>query len=391
MDVKALALAEKEYIITQRHYLHRHPELSTKEYATTKHIVAELQKMGVEVITFPDITGCVGVIKGQQPGKTVMLRADIDALPIQESDLSKSYASQVSGVMHACGHDCHTAMLLGAARILSANRKFLCGTVKLIFQMGEEIGTESRHYVEEGALKGVDAIFGQHIWALLPAGKANFADGERMACSDRFTVIIHGKAAHGSAPHQGQDAVVAAAAVVMGLQTLASRQNNPQNSFVLTVGMMNGGTQSNIIAEKVELVGTTRTFNREFRQKLPAMIKKIAEDVAQGYGCTVDSTYFFGPAPLINEHKVLNDLARGAVIKIMGKEALVPMVKQMGAEDFSVYMESTPGVFGFLGAQNKAKGICCVHHHPAFDVDEDVLPLGAGVYAQFAIDYLAKK
>jgi metal-dependent amidase/aminoacylase/carboxypeptidase family protein len=121
------------------------------------------------------------------------------------------------------------------------------------------------------------------------------------------------------------------------------------------------------------------------------MIKKIAEDVAQGYGCTVDSTYFFGPAPLINEHKVLNDLARGAVIKIMGKEALVPMVKQMGAEDFSVYMESTPGVFGFLGAQNKAKGICCVHHHPAFDVDEDVLPLGAGVYAQFAIDYLAKK
>lgn len=390
MDVKALALGEKDYIIAQRHYLHAHPELSTKEFATTEHIIEELKKMGIEVITFPNTTGCVGVIKGEKPGKTVMLRADIDALPIQEEDLSKSYASKVPGVMHACGHDCHTAMLLGAGRILSRNRQLLRGTVKLLFQMGEEIGTESRHYVEAGALEGVDAIFGQHIWALLPAGRANFADGERMACSDRFTITIQGKAAHGSAPHEGSDGIIAAAAIVMGLQTLVSRRNNPQNSFVLTVGMMNGGTQSNIIAEKVELVGTTRTFNKVFRKELPAMIEEVAKEIAKGYGCTADSTYFFGPAPLINEHEELNETARSAVLKIMGEDALIPFDKQMGAEDFSVYMENTPGVFGFLGCQNKAKGICCVHHHPAFEVDEDVMPFGAGIYAQFAIDYLAK-
>ena len=335
MDVKALALGEKDYIIAQRHYLHAHPELSTKEFATTEHIIEELKKMGIEVITFPNTTGCVGVIKGEKPGKTVMLRADIDALPIQEEDLSKSYASKVPGVMHACGHDCHTAMLLGAGRILSRNRQMLRGTVKLLFQMGEEIGTESRHYVEAGALEGVDAIFGQHIWALLPAGRANFADGERMACSDRFTITIQGKAAHGSAPHEGSDGIIAAAAIVMGLQTLVSRRNNPQNSFVLTVGMMNGGTQSNIIAEKVELVGTTRTFNKVFRKELPAMIEKVAKEIAKGYGCTADSTYFFGPAPLINEHEELNETARSAVLKIMGEDALIPFDKHLQVESLN--------------------------------------------------------
>lgn len=390
MDVKTLALAQKEYILAQRHYLHKHPELGTKEINTTKHIVGELEKMGIEVISFPDITGCVGIIKGSKPGKTVMLRADIDALPIQEADLTKPYASEVAGVMHACGHDCHTAMLLGAAQILQAHQEQLSGTVKLLFQMGEEIGTESRHYVEAGALEGVDAIFGQHIWSLLPAGKANFADGERMACSDRFTITIHGKAAHGSAPNEGQDALVTAAAIVMSLQTLVSRHNNPLNTFVLTVGMMNGGTQSNIIADQVELVGTTRTFNKEFRKQLPEMIKKVAANVAEGYGCTIESTYFFGPAPLINEHKELNEIARGAAEKILGQDALITMDKQMGAEDFSVYMDKVPGVFGFIGCQNKAKGICCAHHHPSFDVDEDVLPFGAGIYAQFAFDYLSK-
>lgn len=316
------------------------------------------------------------------------LRADIDALPIQEADLTKSYCSRNPGVMHACGHDCHTAMLLGAARILSSHREEIHGTVKLLFQMAEEIGTESRHYVENGSLSDVDAIFGMHIWATLDAGTANFEDGPRMACSDRFTIKIHGKSAHGSAPDQGKDAIVAAAAVVMGLQTLVSRENNPQNTFVLTVGMMNGGTQSNIIADSVELVGTTRTFNKPFRNHLPDMIKEAATKIASGYGCSAECTYFFGPAPLINEHQDLNDIARHAVSEVMGQEALVHMDRQMGAEDFAVYMDSIPGVFGFLGARNRAKGIDCVHHHPAFDVDEDTFPDGTAIYARFAIDYL---
>lgn len=391
IDTKALALAEKEYIVSQRRYFHQHPELGTHEVNTTKHIVSELEKMGIEVMTFKDITGCIGIIHGKYPGKTVALRADIDALPIQEADLTKPYASKNPGVMHACGHDCHTAMLLGAARILSSHREEIHGTVKLLFQMAEEIGTESRHYVENGSLSDVDAIFGMHIWATLDAGTANFEDGERMACSDRFTIKIHGKSAHGSAPEQGHDAIVAAAAVVMGLQTLVSRKNDPQNTFVLTVGMMNGGTQSNIIADSVELVGTTRTFNKSFRKGLPDMIRSAAEKIAEGYDCSAECSYFFGPAPLINEHLDLNTIARGAVSKIMGKEALVHMDKQMGAEDFSVYMENMPGVFGFLGARNLEKGINCVHHHPAFDVDEDTFPNGTAIYAQFAMDYLAQK
>ena len=367
IDTKDLALREKNYIISQRRYFHAHPELSKQEVNTTKHIVKELTDMGIEVMTFDDITGCVGIIRGDRPGKTVVLRADIDALPIQEADLSKEYASQNAGVMHACGHDCHTAMLLGAAKILSAHREEIQGTVKLLFQMAEEIGTESRHYVENGSLADGDAIFGMHIWTPLEAGTANFEDGERMACSDRFIIKIKGKAAHGSEPDKGEDAIVAAAVVVMGLQTLVSRHNNPQNTFVLTVGMMNGGNQSNVIADEVELVGTTRAFDREFRKSLPAMIEKTAKNIAEGYGCRTECKYIFGPSPLINDHISLNETAREAVGQVMGKEALVPMEKQMGAEDFSVYMESMPGVFGFLGTGNKEKGLGAPHHSPEFD------------------------
>lgn len=391
MNIKELALAEKEYILAQRRYLHAHPELGREEFNTTKHIVEELTQMGIPVQTFTDLTGAVGTINGSRPGKTVMLRADIDALPIQEEAGSKSYCSQNPGVMHACGHDCHTAMLLAAARILAAHKQELAGTVKLLFQMGEEIGTESRHYVEKGCLDDVDAIFGQHVWALVDAGKASFEDGERMACSDRFTITVHGRSAHGSAPQEGRDAMVAAAAVVMGLQTLVSRVNNPQNSFVLSTCMMNGGTQNNILAGSVELVGTTRTFNKEFRKQLPELIKHKAQAIAEGYDCTAETTYFFGPAPLINEHRDLNELARGAVTKIMGAQALTHLDKMLGAEDFSVYMEKVPGVYGFVGVRNLAKGINCVHHHPRFEVDEDMLPYGAGIYAQFAVDFLAQK
>jgi amidohydrolase len=388
LDIKAEALSLKDYILAQRHYLHAHPELGRCEVNTTAHIVEELKKLGIEVQTFKDITGCVGIIKGGYPGKTVMLRADIDALPITEHPNGRAYASTTAGVMHACGHDAHTAMLLGAAHILAAHRKELHGTVKLLFQMGEEIGTESRHYVEEGALDDVDAIFGQHVWNLLEHGTANLEDGERMACSDRFTITIHGKAAHGSAPQEGRDSIVAAAAVVMALQTLVSRRNDPKNTFVLTVGMMNGGTASNVIADKTELVGTTRTFNKEFRKMLPEQIKSVADGVCAAYGCTADCTYFFGPAPLINDHHELNEIARAGYRAMLGDKALVPMAKQMGAEDFSVYMEKTPGVFGFLGSRNEAKGLTSPHHHPDFEPDEDVLPYGAGVYAYFAIHFL---
>ena len=387
MNVKELAKEQESYVIQCRHYLHSHPELSTKEVNTTRFIKEELEKMGVEVQEFEGITGCVGTIKGDKPGKTVMLRADIDALPITENP-GKSYCSLNPGVMHACGHDCHTSMLLGAAKILSAHRDETHGTVKLIFQMAEEIGRKSEEYVKRGALEGVDAIFGMHIWSAVPAGKVNFESGERMACSDRFTIKIHGKSSHGSAPHEGKDAIIAGAAAIQALQTIPSRINNPFNALVVTVGIFNGGTKENIIADQAELTGTVRAFNREFRNSMPEVIKSVVEPVVKGYGCSAEVDYYFGPSPLINDHEDLVQIARGAASKEMGEDALIPLKKMTGAEDFSVYMETVPGVFGYLGCRNEEKGIIAAHHHPAFDVDEDVLYHGTGIYVQFALDYL---
>ena len=387
MNVKELAKEQESYVIQCRHYLHSHPELSTKEVNTTRFIKEELEKMGVEVQEFEGITGCVGTIKGDKPGKTVMLRADIDALPITENP-GKSYCSLNPGVMHACGHDCHTSMLLGAAKILSAHRDEIHGTVKLIFQMAEEIGRKSEEYVKRGALEGVDAIFGMHIWSAVPAGKVNFESGERMACSDRFTIKIHGKSSPGSAPHEGKDAIIAGAAAIQALQTIPSRINNPFNALVVTVGIFNGRTKENIIADQAELTGTVRAFNREFRNSMPEVIKSVVEPVVKGYGCSAEVDYYFGPSPLINDHEDLVQIARGAASKEMGEDALIPLKKMTGAEDFSVYMETVPGVFGYLGCRNEEKGIIAAHHHPAFDVDEDVLYHGTGIYVQFALDYL---
>lgn len=254
--------------------------------------------------------------------------------------------------------------------------------------MAEEIGTESRHYVEHGCLDDVDAIFGQHVWSLMDSGKVNIEDGERMACSDRFTINITGKSAPADKPQQGKDAVLAAAAVVMALQSIVSRVNDPNNTLVVTTGMMNGGSGEAAMADKAQLVGTVRTFNKAFRNGMPQLIEETAKKAAAVYGCEVTSTYFFGPAPLINEHCEINAIARNAAVKIMGEDALCHLDKMTGAEDFSVFMEKTKGVYGFIGVRNLAKGLNCVHHHPKFAVDEEQLKYGAAIYAQFAYDYL---
>ncbi|MCD8221191.1 MAG: amidohydrolase [Clostridiales bacterium] len=388
--ISELAGEQEDYVIRMRRQFHAHPELGEREVETTRTIVRELESMGIPVLTFEGITGCVGVIEGSAPGATVMLRADIDALPIQEVE-GRTYGSTCPGVMHACGHDCHTAMLLGAARILKEHNDEFHGRVKLLFQMAEEIGRRSEEYVRRGALDDVDAIFGMHVWPEAQIGTVNFEGGARMACSDRFTIRVKGVSSHGSAPHLGHDAILAAAAVVMALQTLPSRSNNPLDSLVVTVGMMNGGTKQNIIADQVELVGTVRTFHKAFHESMPERIRKIAAQVAEGYGCTAESDYYFGPDPLINENADLVRLAQGAARKVVGEGCLVHRNKATGAEDFSVYMERIPGVYGYLGVGNREKGIDCIAHHPAFDVDESALQYGTGIYAQFALDYLREK
>ena len=245
-------------------------------------------------------------------------------------------------------------------------------------------------YVKRGALEGVDAIFGMHVWSDVEKGTANFESGERMACSDRFTIKIKGKSAHGSAPHEGHDAILAAAACVMALQHIPSRQKHPLDALVVTVGMMNGGTKQNILAGEVELVGTVRAFNRALRNSMPRRIEDVVKDVAHGYGCEAECDYYFGPSPLINDYPELCALAEEASKEMLGEDCLRPLMKDTGAEDFSVYLEHIPGVFGFVGFKNEEKGIVCTHHHPSFDLDEDVLWKGVGIYIKFAFDYLEK-
>ena len=377
----------KETIQEHRRYLHRHAELPYQEHQTTAYLVSKLTDLGILVQTFPDYTGCIAVIRGEKPGRTVLLRADIDALPITEES-GVPFASENPGVMHACGHDCHTAMLLGAAQVLWNIRDSLHGTVKLLFQMGEEIGRKSEEYVKRGVLEGADAIFGMHVWPTMDTGTYNFEDGERMACSDRFTIRIHGLAAHGSAPHLGHDAVLAGAAAVMALQSIPSRQKSPLDALVVTVGIMNGGTKQNILADSLELVGTVRAFNREFRNSMPDRIREVVENTVKAYGCTADCDYYFGPSPLINDDPELVRIARNAAAAVIGNEGFRKVQKTTGAEDFSVFTESIPGVYGYLGIRNPAKGIECTNHHPAFTVDEDVLVQGTEIYIRFAHDYL---
>ena len=232
-NIKELSEKHDGYIIEQRRYFHRRPELSLQEVNTTADIIARLKEIdGIEVQTHADLNGCVGILKGAKPGKTVMLRADIDALPVNEKT-GLDFASETPGKMHACGHDCHIAMQLGAAKILSALKNELAGTVKFFFQPGEEVALGAMQHIEKGLMKDVDAVFGMHIWSQVEAPRFNIQYGERMASCDSFTLTIKGKAAHGSAPHLGSDAIVAAAATIMNLQSICSRANDPLNALVV--------------------------------------------------------------------------------------------------------------------------------------------------------------
>lgn len=390
MEFKDRALELSEYIIEQRRHLHANPELSEKEFKTTEHIAKELESMGIEPIYWDGITGLTAEIEGGMPGPVIMLRADIDALPINEPQ-NKPYSSKNPGVMHACGHDAHTAMLLGAAKMLNERKNELKGTVRLLFQMGEETGVLSGEYIVRGALKGAAGIFGMHVWPTLDAGKANFDYGERMASNDRFTIKVKGRAAHATTPQKGNDAVVAAAAVVTALQTIVARINDPLNTLVVSACMMNGGDRRDVIADSVEIVGSYRTFNRELRSELPKMMREIATQAASVYGCEVECKHELLPSPVINEHEDLVEASRGAVEKVLGPDALVPMKRLMGSEDFSLFMDEIPGVYGFLGSRNAEKGIVGTNHHPEFDIDEEVLHSGAAIYAQFAMDWLENK
>ena len=385
MNFKEAAQQTENYIIRNRRYLHEHPELSEKEEKTTEYIVKELKDLGLEPRRFENCYGCYVDIKGNKPGKIVALRADIDALPIKE-ETGLEFASQ-NGCMHACGHDTHMAMLLGAVKMLNDVKSEINGTVRAIFQPSEETATGAQAVIKEGVLDGVSAIYGSHIWGNFDAPLVSVESGKRMASCSSFKIEIEGRTAHGSAPNLGVDAIVVAASVIMNLQTYVSRNNDPLNPLVLTIGTIEGGSRFNVIPGKVTMEGTVRAFDSDL-DRIPNAMRRIIDGTAETFGAKAKLDFKWMTIPVINDNEQLNTIAQNAVKKLYGEDGLGHLDTMMGSEDFSFYMGKVPGVFSFLGSRDTEKGYIYTNHQEQYTVDEGLLKRGAAVYAQFAFDYL---
>ncbi|SKC81324.1 M20 family metallopeptidase [Maledivibacter halophilus] len=387
MDYKKLLEIQKDYVINLRRYFHKNPELSWKEFETSRRIKSELENMGIPYIEMAG-TGVVATIKGKPTGKIVALRGDIDALEVTEKN-EIEYKSQNPKVMHACGHDGHAAMLLGAARALNEIKENIRGTIKLIFQPAEEMVQGAKEMIEEGALEGVDGILGIHLWSGIETGKISVDPGPRMASGDHVKIDIIGKGGHGSMPHQGIDAVVAASSLVMNTQSIMSREVNPLDTVVFTIGEIQSGTRFNVIGGEAHIEGTVRCFDPKTRAILPEIIKRHADNTAKAYRAKAKVQYIEGTPPTINDEKC-SSIAEGTVLSMLGEDGLLKMEKTTGSEDMAYYLEKIPGLIAFVGAGNPEKGADFPHHHPRFNIDEDSLAIGTELYFRFAIDFLEK-
>lgn len=387
MSILAEAEKIKDWIVELRRDFHMYPEPSFEEVRTSKIIEEKLREMDIEVTRIGK-TGVLGTLKGGELGKVIALRADIDALSVTEAtDLP--YSSKNPGFMHACGHDTHASMLLGAAKILSSLRSELKGTVKFVFQPAEEVAGGAKSMVTGGVLENpkVDIIVGMHIFSAVPMGKIIVQEGSLMASGDTWSLNIKGKSCHGSSPWDGHDAIICASAIINGLQTIVSRVNDTRNPIVINVGTVNAGERYNVIAGKAELTGMNRAFTREAREAMPKWMEKIIKSTCEAYDCTYEFNYSFGCDVTINDEKV-TEFVRQSVKKIVGEENVMGCEKQMGSEDFSEYVKYVPGMMMVLGGGNAEKGYVYPQHSNHFMIDEDSLPVGAASYAQVAVDYL---
>ncbi len=394
MTDKTLSLSRKilPEIIKIRRHLHAYPELAFEEVATGKFIAAELSRLGIRVEKNIGKTGLVGILKGRSGSHVVGLRADMDALPILEES-GVSFASRNKGVMHACGHDSHMAMLLGAARILSIMKDDLHGTVKFIFQPSEEKNPGGAPaMILDGALRDpdVDVIFGQHITTDLPAGKFGFRAGPLMASADEIYITVLGRGGHGAKPHKAVDPILISAQVVLALQGVISRMKDPLEPSVLTIGSIHGGTATNIIPDYVKLSGTLRTMDEGWRKLALSLIERTATDCARGLGgdCKVEISR--GYPVLVNSDEE-TDLASRTAAGIFGKSAAVTVPPQMGAEDFAYYLREVPGTFWWIGAGNRKTGATASIHSSKFMVDESAFMYGSALLASVAMKYLSGK
>ncbi|MDD3225327.1 MAG: M20 family metallopeptidase [Clostridium sp.] len=386
MSIKNEVLKYKDYMIDLRRYFHTYPELSFEESNTAKKIKEELDKIGIPYETYKNSNAIIGTIKGKKSGKTIALRSDMDALPVTECT-NLDFSSKNSGCMHACGHDAHMASLLGAGRVLNNLKDELNGTVKLLFQPGEEVGAGSKKLIENGVLTGIDSIFGIHVISDIPCGKIAIDAGPKMASADNFKITVKGKGCHGAKPNQGIDALVAASSIVLNLQSIVSRNIDPLEPAVVTVGSLVSGTQYNIVADSAVLTGTARCFSNEIREELPKLLKRVVEKTAESYGASADVDYKFTVGPVIND-EYLSKIGENAASKILSKDALLKGTKLLISEDYSNYLAKIPGIFALVGAGNAKKGASYPHHNEKFTVDEDCLVISSGLHAQYAYDYL---
>ena len=392
--IKDLAVSYGDEVVALRHHFHTYPEVAWEEVETTKKIVEILEKLGYTIVKkgFGGTEcGVVADLKGGKPGGCVALRADIDALPLQEEN-DVPYASKKPCVMHACGHDAHAAMLLGTAMILAEIRDEIPGTVRLLFQPAEESGLKAgaKAMVEEGVLEGVDSIGGLHCWSLAPTGTVLYRSGPVMAAADGWYLTIKGKGGHGSAPENAIDPTITAANLVLNLQAIVGREVSAKETVVISTGVMKAGeTVFNIIPDSVTMNGTVRSFNPAVQDTVEAAMRRVIAGLCAAGRCdfTLDYKRFI-PAT-INDHEVTMT-AKAVCEEILGAENVKESELVMGSEDYSYFEQKVPGTYFFLGTANPDKGTNTAHHHPKFNVDDDALPAGSAILAGFAWARLTK-
>ena len=389
MNIKESAQKYSDYIVEIRRKIHENPELSTQEFETSKLIMQELDKIGVPYVQCGSLgTGVLATIQGAKPGKTILIRGDMDALPVaEENDLP--FKSKVEGRMHACGHDGHTACMITAAHILNDVKDELCGTVKLAFQPAEETAQGAKDMIAAGAMEGVDGVYGMHLWSGVPSGTACAAAGGRMAGAAQFEIWIQGKGGHGAEPASCVDAITCTTAIVNSLQTIVSREFRPLDAAVLTVGRIDAGFRWNVIADKAYIAGTTRCFDNDIAKAFPEKIERIAKGVADAYRCSVKVKYTDLVPPTVN-HPQMSAVVEGAIRKVLGEDANFDFGPTTGGEDFAFFINEAPDQMGavcLLGVRNEAIDCCHEHHSPKFKVDESALLNAAALYCQVADDF----
>ncbi len=387
-SISSEAVSIKDELISLRRKFHRFPEPGFEEYRTSQVIAEKLRSYGLDVKTGVAKTGVVGLLRGGTTGKTVMVRADMDALPVDEENQA-DYRSENKGFMHACGHDGHMAIALMAAKLLSERKDNLRGNVKFVFQPAEEEPGGAGPMIAEGVLDDpkVDAAIGLHIWNDLSSGKVGIRSGPLMAFADKFEAVIHGRGGHGAGPHQTVDAILVGCQAVSMLQSIVSRNISPIEPAVVTVGTFHSGTKFNIIADTAEICGTVRSFDPQVRDNIIGRIEEIIKGVTSAMGASYEFKYTRRFPMLVNDESMC-EIVRACAVEVVGDGNVIVPEPSMGGEDMALFLEKVPGCYFFLGSANPNKGFVHPHHSPKFDFDEDVLPIGVEVVLRSVERYL---